>query len=84
MAKGKGKAQADTEARSELPDLEIRSSAELNEPDVSKLTTDLIDHVIRRIHRALYSLEPRLALNKTPLVTRYRISLEQRHDAFDD
>ncbi len=61
-----------------LPDLEQSKSAVLNSlTSPSSQRTD--DHAIREFIE-WYGSEPRLAFNKT-VVTRYRISLEQRHYA---
>lgn len=58
-----------------LPDLEQSRSAVLNSL-ISPSSQRTYDHAIREFIE-LYCSEPRLAFNKT-LVTRYRISLEQR------
>src|SRR5712664_824334 len=61
-----------------LPDLEQSKSAVLNSL-VSSSSQRSYDHAIREFIE-WYCSEPRLAFNKT-VVTRYRISLEQRHYA---
>src|SRR5579859_5170355 len=61
-----------------LPDLEQSKSAVLNSL-VSASSQRTYDHAIREFIE-WYCSEPRLAFNKT-VVTRYRISLEQRHYA---
>lgn len=61
-----------------LPDLEQSKSAVLNSL-TSTSSQRSYDHAIREFIDWYYS-EPRLAFNKT-VVTRYRISLEQRHYA---
>src|SRR3984893_5455197 len=76
--KGQDKSQTDTEACSELPDLEQSKSAMLNSL-TSRSSQRTYDHAIREFIE-WYCSEPRLAFNKT-VVTRYRISLEQRHSA---
>jgi hypothetical protein len=59
-----------------LPDLEQSKSAVLNSL-TSPSSQRSYDHAIREF-TDWYCSEPRLAFNKT-VVTRYRISLEQRH-----
>src|ERR1700688_3267648 len=61
-----------------LPDLEQSKSAVLNSL-TSRSSQRTYDHAIREFIE-WYCSEPRLAFNKT-VVTRYRISLEQRHYA---
>ena len=61
-----------------LPDLEQSKSAVLNSL-TSRSSQRTYDHAIREFIE-WYCSEPRLAFNKT-VVTRYRISLEQRHHA---
>jgi hypothetical protein len=61
-----------------LPDLEQSKSAVLNSL-TSPSSQRSYDHAIREFTDCCCS-EPRLAFNKT-VVTRYRISLEQRHYA---
>jgi integrase len=61
-----------------LPDLEQSRSAVLNSL-TSRSSQRSYDHAIREFID-WYCSEPRLAFNK-PVVTRYRISLEQRHYA---
>src|SRR5664280_1603392 len=61
-----------------LPDLEQSKSAVLNSL-TSRSSQRSYDHAIREFID-WYCSEPRLAFNKT-VVTRYRISLEQRHYA---
>ena len=61
-----------------LPDLEQSKSAVLNSL-TSRSSQRTYDHAIREFID-WYCSEPRLAFNKT-VVTRYRISLEQRHYA---
>ena len=61
-----------------LPDLEQSKSAVLNSP-TSQSSQRTYDHAIREFIE-WYCSEPRLAFNKT-VVTRYRISLEQRRYA---
>src|SRR6202140_909543 len=61
-----------------LPDLEQSKSAVLNSL-TSRSSQRSYDHAIRELIDG-YCSEPRLAFNKT-VVTRYRISLEQRHYA---
>jgi len=61
-----------------LPDLEQSRSAVLNSL-TSSSSQRTYDHAIREFIE-WYCSEPRLAFNKT-VVTRYRISLEQRHYA---
>ena len=61
-----------------LPDLEQSRSAVLNSL-TSRSSQRTYDHAIREFIE-WYCSEPRLAFNKT-VVTRYRISLEQRHYA---
>jgi hypothetical protein len=61
-----------------LPDLEQSKSAVLNSLK-SRSSQRTYDHAIREFIE-WYCSEPRLAFNKT-VVTRYRISVEQRHYA---
>src|ERR1700691_894906 len=76
MAKNKPKRSPRTILK--LPDLEQSKSAVLN--SLTSLSSQRsYDHAIREFIE-WYCSEPRLAVNKT-VVTRYRISLEQRHYA---
>ena len=75
---GKEQAQTDTKSVLKLPDLEQSKSAVLNSL-TSPSSQRTYDHAIREFIE-WYCSEPRLAFNKT-VVTRYRISLEQRHYA---
>jgi len=75
-AKSKGKRAPKTVLK--LPDLEQSKSAVLNSL-TSPSSQRSYDHAIREFIN-WYCSEPRLAFNKT-VVTRYRISLEQRHYA---
>ena len=76
MAKSKRKRTPKTVLK--LPDLEQSKSAVLNSL-TSPSSQRSYDHAIREFIE-WYCSEPRLAFNKT-VVTRYRISLEQRHYA---
>src|SRR5215472_2778370 len=76
MAKNKRKRNPKTVLK--LPDLEQSKSAVLNSL-TSRSSQRAYDHAIREFID-WYCSEPRLAFNKT-VVTRYRISLEQRHYA---
>ena len=76
MAKSKRKRTPKTVLK--LPDLEQSKSAVLNSL-ISPSSQRSYDHAIREFIE-WYCSEPRLAFNKT-VVTRYRISLEQRHYA---
>src|SRR3954451_13707085 len=76
MPKSKRKHKPKTFLR--LPDLEQSRSAVLNSL-TSPSSQRSYDHAIREFID-WYCSEPRLAFNKT-VVTRYRISLEQRHYA---
>lgn len=78
MAKSKTKRNRTPKAILKLPDLEQSKSAVLNSL-TSPSSQRTYDHAIREFIE-WYCSEPRLALNKT-VVTRYRISLEQRHYA---
>jgi site-specific recombinase XerD len=76
MAKSKRKRTPKTVLK--LPDIEQSKSAVLNSL-TSPSSQRSYDHAIREFIE-WYCSEPRLAFNKT-VVTRYRISLEQRHYA---
>jgi site-specific recombinase XerD len=76
MAKGKRKRTPKHVLK--LPDLEQSKSAVLNSL-TSRSSQRTYDHAISEFIE-WYCSEPRLAFNKT-VVTRYRISLEQRHYA---
>ena len=78
MAKGKEKRKRIPKHVLKLPDLEQSKSAVLNSL-TSRSSQRTYDHAIREFIE-WYCSEPRLAFNKT-VVTRYRISLEQRHYA---
>jgi hypothetical protein len=78
MAKSKTKCKRAPRAILKLPDLEQSKSAVLNSL-TSPSSQRTYDHAIREFIE-WYCSEPRLAFNKT-VVTRYRISLEQRHYA---
>jgi hypothetical protein len=78
MAIGKEKRKRIPKHVLKLPDLEQSKSAVLNSL-TSRSSQQTYDHAIREFIE-WYCLEPRLAFNKT-VVTRYRISLEQRHYA---
>jgi site-specific recombinase XerD len=78
MAKSKTKRKRKPKAILKLPDLEQSRSAVLNSL-TSPSSKRTYDHAIRKFIE-WYCSEPRLAFNKT-VVTRYRISLEQRHYA---
>jgi hypothetical protein len=71
-----GKAQRDTQACLERPDLKQSKSAVLNSLATRRLQRTN-DHTIREFIE-WYCSEPGPALNKA-VVPRYRISLEQRH-----
>jgi site-specific recombinase XerD len=77
MAKSNEKRERIPKHVLKLPDLEQSKSAVLNSL-TSRSSQRTYDHAIREFIEG-YS-EPRLAFNKT-VVTRYRISLEQRHYA---
>lgn len=78
MAKNKTKCKRTPKHVLKLPDLEQSKSAVLNSL-TSQRSQRTYDHAIREFIE-WYCSEPRLAFNKT-VVTRYRISLEQRHYA---
>ena len=78
MAKSNRKYNRAPEHVLKLPDLEQSKSAVLNSL-TSASSQRTYDHAIREFIE-WYCSEPRLAFNKT-VVTRYRISLEQRHYA---
>ena len=78
MAKSKAKRKRAPKSILKLPDLEQSKSAVLNSL-TSPSSQRTYDHAIREFID-WYCSEPRLAFNKT-VVTRYRISLEQRHYA---
>src|ERR1700757_2121516 len=78
MAKSKAKRKRTPKHVLKLPDLEQSKSAVLNSL-TSQSSQRTYDHAIREFIE-WYCSEPRLAFNKT-VVTRYRISLEQRHYA---
>ena len=78
MAKNKTKCKRTPKHVLKLPDLEQSKSAVLNSL-ASQSSQRTYDHAIREFIE-WYCSEPRLAFNKT-VVTRYRISLEQRHYA---
>jgi len=78
MAKGKEKVRRIRKDVLKLPDLEQSKSAVLSSL-TSRSSQRTYDHAIREFIE-WYCSEPRLAFNKT-VVTRYRISLEQRHYA---
>ena len=78
MAKSMNKRKRMPKAVLKLPNLEQSKSAVLNSL-TSPSSQRTYDHAIREFIE-LYCSEPRLAFNKT-VVTRYRISLEQRHYA---
>jgi integrase len=78
MAKSKMKRKRAPKSILKLPDLEQSKSAVLNSL-TSPSSQRTYDHAIREFIE-WYCSEPRLAFNKT-VVTRYRISLEQRHYA---
>ena len=78
IAKGKEKRKRVPKHVLKLPDLEQSKSAVLNSL-TSRSSQRTYDHAIREFIE-WYCSEPRLAFNKT-VVTRYRISLEQRHYA---
>jgi integrase len=78
MTKSKEKCKRAPREVLKLPDLEQSKSAVLNSL-TSASSQRTYDHVIREFIE-WYCSEPRLAFNKT-VVTRYRISLEQRHYA---
>ncbi len=78
MAKGKEKRKRIPKHVLKLPDFEQSKSAVLNGL-TSRSSQRTYDHAIRESIE-WYRSEPRLAFNKT-VVTRYRISLEQRHYA---
>src|SRR6201992_4156486 len=78
MAKSKEKRKRMPKHVLKLPDLEQSKSAVLNNL-TSRSSQRTYDHAIREFIE-WYCSEPRLAFNKT-VVTRYRISLEQRHYA---
>jgi hypothetical protein len=78
MAKTKPKRKRAPKSVLKLPDLEQSKSAVLNSL-TSPSSQRSYDHAIREFID-WYCSQPRLAFNKT-VVTRYRISLEQRHYA---
>jgi site-specific recombinase XerD len=78
MASSKTKHKRTPKSILKLPDLEQSKSAVLNSL-TSPSSQQTYDHAIREFIE-WYCSEPRLAFNKT-VVTRYRISLEQRHYA---
>jgi site-specific recombinase XerD len=78
MAKSKTNRKRAPKHVLKLPDLEHSKSAVLNSL-TSQSSQRTYDHAIREFTE-WYCSEPRLAFNKT-VVTRYRISLEQRHYA---
>ena len=78
MAKSKTRRKRTPKHVLKLPDLEQSKSAVLNSL-TSSSSQRTYDHAIREFID-WYCSEPRLAFNKT-VVTRYRISLEQRHYA---
>ena len=78
MAKSKTRRKRTPKHVLKLPDLEQSKSAVLNSL-TSQSSQRTYDHAIREFIE-WYCSEPRLAFNKTE-VTRYRISLEQRHYA---
>jgi len=78
MAKGKEKGRWIPKDVLKLTDLEQSKSAILSRL-TSRSSQRTYDHAIREFIE-WYCSEPRLAFNKT-VVTRYRISLEQRHYA---
>lgn len=77
-AKAKSKRKRVPKTVLKLPDLEQSKSAVLNSFS-SPSSQSSYDHAIREFID-WYCSEPRLAFNKT-VVTRYRITLEQRHYA---
>src|ERR1700693_963163 len=78
MAKSKMRRKQAPKSVLKLPDLEQSRSAVLNSL-TSSSSQRTYDHAIREFIE-WYCSEPRLAFNKT-VVTRYRISLEQRNYA---
>ena len=78
MAKSRTKRNRAPKHVLKLPDLEQSKSAVLNSL-TSRSSQRTYDHAIREFIE-WYCSEPRLAFHKT-VVTRYRISLEQRHYA---
>jgi integrase len=78
MTRSKTKRKRAPKSILKLPDLEQSKSAVLNSL-TSQSSQRTYDHAIREFIE-WYCSEPRLAFNKT-VVTRYRISLEQRHYA---
>lgn len=78
MARSKTKRKRAPKSILKLPDLEQSRSAVLNSLN-SPSSQRTYDHAIRKFSE-WYCSELRLAFNKT-VVTRYRISLEQRHYA---
>ena len=78
MARSKSKQKRAPKSVLKLPDLEQSKSAVLNSL-ASPSSQRSYDYAIREF-TDWYCSEPRLAFNKT-VVTRYRISLEQRHYA---
>jgi hypothetical protein len=78
MAKSKMNRKRTPKSVLKLPDLEQSKSAVLNSL-TSPSSQRTYDHAIREFIE-WYCSEPRLAFNKS-VVTRYRISLEQRHYA---
>jgi hypothetical protein len=78
MAKSMKKRKRTQKAVLKLPDLEQSKSAVRNSP-TSPSSQQTYDHAIREFIE-WYCSEARLDFNKT-VVTRHRISLEQRHYA---
>jgi hypothetical protein len=78
MAKSNTKRKRTPKHVLKLPDLEQSKSAVLNSL-ASRSSQRTYDHAIREFIE-WYCSEPRLAFNKT-VVTRHRISLEQKHYA---
>lgn len=78
MAKSKAKRKRAPKSILKLPDLEQSKSAVLDSL-TSPSSQRTYNHAIREFIE-WYCSEPRLAFNKS-VVTRYRISLEQRHCA---
>jgi hypothetical protein len=76
MAKSKVNRKRVPKSVLKLPDLEQSKSAVVNSL-TSPSSQRTYDHAIREFIE-WYCSEPRLAFNKA-VVTRYRISLEQRH-----
>jgi hypothetical protein len=78
MAKSKGKRKRTPKHVLKLPDLGQSKSAVLN--SLTSRSSQRTDDPAIREFIEWYCSEPRLAFNKS-VVTRYRISLEQRHYA---